>query len=762
MTGMTWIVFGVIVLIALVIVVDGIRQRRIRATRSIDLRGLIAARFVADGPAILTSALRESIARAPSTSADLYVRLADRLDVASFRPRLHDGSELKVFHLRWGNDYAMLARADRELHYQLMVWEADLLPKMDGTRTVGELVVERMDAGEGLDAEPVVDLVHALHEGGFLDPVSIPVNELIADRLDPASPGRKKLKRFGKTLSIDWKGADRMVRFLYRNLLKPFFWWPVALVSGLVAIAGLVVFFDVNASGRFSLDESAAPAEAAILLGLAFFLTFMHELGHAVVISRYERKVKSAGFMIYFGAPAFFVEATDSLMLERRQRILQSSAGPFTELIIAGVASLAVFAFPEGPAAALLYKFAWLNYLVIFLNLIPLLELDGYWILSDAIQVPDLRPRSLQFIQHDLWHQLRTREKLTPQEWGLGGYGIAGILFTIFSFWTGYIFWKEIFGELIVSLWRGGPGSKILLVLLGLFLAGPILRGLLTLCRSLVRRARGLIAALRFRFETSWRVEAAELIDALPAFDDLPEDVLSDLAGRVQLRIIRPGEPVFRQGDRPDAFYIVRRGRVQIEDEDPTTNDTRVLRTMGRGESFGEMGLLGSHRRQATVRAVDDVELFAVDKGTFDRLLAEDMRAPDFAHTMQALAELRELSVFHGLDSEQLNAILEHGEWITATHGDRFVTQGEAGDRFYVIASGRAEIVRDGDVIDSVSKGMYFGEVALLRDIPRTATVVATTPMRVFALDREGFELVVADAFRRGTLRPAADRIWQH
>ena len=646
----------------------------------------------------------------------------------------------------------------------LEVWEAELLPKMDGTRTVGELVVERMEAGGGLDAEPVTDLVLALQAGGFLDPAPIPTDELIADRLDPSSPGRKKLKRFGKTLSIDWKGADRFVRFCYRNLLRPFFWWPVALVSGLVAIAGLVAFFDVHASGRFAdvFNERSAPAEAGILLALAFFLTFMHELGHAVVISRYDRKVKSAGFMIYFGAPAFFVEATDSLMLDRRQRIVQSSAGPFTELIIAGVASLAVFAFPTSPVAGLLYKFAWLNYLVIFLNLIPLLELDGYWILSDAIQVPDLRPRSLRFIQHDLWHKLRVRERLTPQEWGLGGYGIAGIAFTIFSFYTGYIFWKEIVGELIVSLWKGNLGSKILLVLLGVFLAGPILRGLLNLGRILFRRLRGLINSIRFRFETSWRVEAAELIDALPAFDDLPESVLSDLAGRLRLRIIRPGEPVFRQGDRPDAFYVVRRGTVQIEDEDAETGDTRVLRAMTRGESFGEMGLLGSHRRQATVRAVDDVELFEVDKGTFDRLLAEDMRAPDFAHTMQALAELRELSVFHGLDSEQLNGILEHGEWVTAAHGDRLVTQGEPGDRFYVIQSGRAEIVRDGTVIDSVSKGMYFGEVALLRDIPRTATVVAATPMRVFALDRDGFELVVADAFRRGTLRPAADRIWQH
>jgi CRP-like cAMP-binding protein/Zn-dependent protease len=761
---MTPIVLVVLVIIAIMIAVDAVRQRRVRATRAIDLRGLVGARLAEPRPAVLAEALASALTREPPVRADLYVNLADSLEIANLHPRLRDGCEVKVFRLRWGNDFAMLARDDRELHYRLEVWEAELLRKMDGTRTVGDLVVERMEVGGGLDAEPVTDLVMALYTGGFLDPAPIPTDVLITDRLDPSSPGRKKLKRFGKTLSIEWKGADRLVRFCYRNFTRPFFWWPVALVSGLVALAGLAAFVDVFASGRYSLGEESesAPTEAAILLALAFFLTFMHELGHSVVISHYGRKVKSAGFLIYFGSPAFFVEATDSLMLERRQRILQASAGPFTELIIAGVAALVIFTFPDGPLADLLYKFALLNYIVIFLNLVPLLELDGYWILSDLIQVPDLRPRSLQFIQHDLWHKIHARERLTPQEWGLGGYAIAGIAFTIFSFVTGYFFWEVIFKELIFGLWRGGIGSKLLLVLLGAFLAGPIIRGLLKLARSVVRRVSGLVRGVRFRLETTWRVEAAELIDALPAFDDLPEEVLSDLAGRVRLDIMRPGEPIFRQGDRPDAFYIVRRGSVRIEDEDPETGDTRIIRTMGRGESFGEMGLLGGHRRQATVRAVDDVELFEVDKGTFDRLLADDMRAPEFGHTMQSLAELQELSVFHGLDSEQLNVILEHGEWITAVHGDELVTQGEPGDRFYVIESGRAEIILDETVIDSVSKGMYFGEVALLRDVPRTATVVASTPMRLFALDREGFELVVADAFRRGTLRPAADRIWQH
>jgi CRP-like cAMP-binding protein/Zn-dependent protease len=762
MTPTTVIVFVVLVFTAIVIAVDAVRQRKILALRSIDLRGLVTARLAEPGPALVTTALASALTREPPVRADLYVTLNESLEVANLRPRLRDGCETKIFRLRWGNDFAMLARDDRELHYRLEVWEAELLPKMDGTRTVGDLVVERMDAGGGLDAEPVTDLVVALYGGGFLDPAPIATDELIADRLDPASPGRKKLKRFGKTLQIEWKGADRLVRFCYRNLLRPFFWWPVALVSGLIALAGLAAFIDVAASGRFHIGGDSAPTEAAILLALAFFLTFMHELGHSVVISHYGRKVKSAGFLIYFGSPAFFVEATDSLMLDQRQRILQASAGPFTELIIAGVASLVIFASPAGPLADLLYKFALLNYIVIFLNLVPLLELDGYWILSDLIQLPDLRPHSLQFIQHDLWHKIRSRERLTPQEWGLGGYGVAGIAFTIFSFWTGLLFWNVIFKNLILALWHGGIGSKVLLLLLAVFLTGPVIRGLLKLTLSLVRRVSGLVRAVRFRLETTWRVEAAELIDALPAFDDLPEEVLSDLAGRVRLRIFHTGEPVFRQGDRPDAFYIVRTGTVRIEDEDPETSDTRVLRTMGRGESFGEMGLLGGHRRQATVRAVGEVELFEVDKGTFDRLLAEDMRAPEFGHTMQALAELRELSVFHGLDSEQLNIILEHGEWITAAHGDELITQGEPGDRFYVIQSGRAEIVRDGAVLDSVSKGMYFGEVALLREVPRTATVVASTPMRLFVLDREGFELVVADAFRRGRLRPAADRIWQH
>ncbi|MGH2687642.1 MAG: cyclic nucleotide-binding domain-containing protein, partial [Actinomycetota bacterium] len=166
--------------------------------------------------------------------------------------------------------------------------------------------------------------------------------------------------------------------------------------------------------------------------------------------------------------------------------------------------------------------------------------------------------------------------------------------------------------------------------LLGLLVAGPLVRGALALLRALWRRARALWDGVRFRLERAWRVEAARMIDALPLFEDLPVDLLSDLAGRVRLRAAARGQPVVRQGDRPDAFYVVRRGTLQVVEEDPDAGTERILRTLGRGDSFGELGLLQGAPRAATVRAIEEVQLYEVGKGTFDELLADAARAPRF------------------------------------------------------------------------------------------------------------------------------------
>ena len=524
-----------------------------------------------------------------------------------------------------------------------------------------------------------------------------------------------------------------------------------------------IAFVAVERSGDFSLGSRSAPVESLILIALDFVLTFFHELGHAATIVHYGRRVKGAGFMIYFGSPTFFVDASDSLMLDRRPRIIQSFAGPFAELVIGGVASLALVAFRDSGIAGLLYRFALINYFVIFLNLIPLLELDGYWILSDLIQVPDLRQRSLQFIQHDLWHKLRTRERFSKQEVGLGSYAVIGIAFTILCFYTAFLLlathlrWTDRVALERRTGLEAAPG------VVGRVLHRTRPAWLYPACSS--RRPTcpgGRRGWSIFRSESRWRVEAAELIDALPAFDDLPIDVLNDLAGRVQLRPVRAGQAVFRQGDRPSAFYVVRSGRFAVEDEDPESLDVQVLTVLERGDAFGEMGLLEAAPRAATIRSLDEGDLFEVDKGTFDRLLSDTINAPRFAPTMQALAELRELPPFAAIGERDLAELMEHGAWRTFPPGTELVTEGDESDLFYVIRSGQATVSQEGKPIRTLEPGSYFGEIGLLSSAPRSATVTAATPIRAFTLDREGFERVVAESFNRGILKTATERFGHH
>jgi CRP-like cAMP-binding protein/Zn-dependent protease len=717
--------------------------------------------------AVEPAGLYASLAGAPPTppdAVDVWEHLARRVDPAEWRPTLAPDIEVKMFRLRWGNDYAVIANPRALLHYRLEPWEADVLPLMDGEHTVKEILVERFRESGDIELSGLADLVRALHEGGFLLEPYVDVRALVAAALDPMSAARRRFRQFTKTLAIDWRGAHRMVAWFYRNGIRWFFRPAIAAVLGLVAIAGFVAFLAVPDTDRFGISAQDAAIASLVLLAMNYLLTFIHELAHATALVHYGRRVKSAGFMIYFGSPAFFIESSDGLMLDRGQRIVQSFAGPYSELIVAGAAASFAWAFPEAGISPLLYKFALLNYFVIFLNLVPLLELDGYWILSDLIQVPDLRPRSLQFIRYDLWSKLVRRERFTKQEVGLALYGTVGVLFTIFAVVTSAFFWEEVFGGLIRELWSGGPLSKVLLVAVLLFIAGPVLRGLISLVRAAGRRVRALVEAVRFRLQTGWRVEAARLIDELTIFDDLPEEQLSDLAGRVQLRGFPAGKPVFRQGDPPEAFYLVRRGVFQVVEEDPDTGSERVIRTLGRGESFGELGLIGRSPRAATVKAVEAGELFRVDKGTFDRLLADMATVPDFAPTVQAVAELRQLPPFAALGSDDLAEVVAHGAWINVAPDQTIIAQGEEGDAFYAVRSGQVDVFADGRRLQTLGPGAYFGEVALLRDVPRTASIVARTPGRLFRLDREGFEHVIAGAFQRGTLNPAAQvgRTSQH
>jgi CRP-like cAMP-binding protein len=76
------------------------------------------------------------------------------------------------------------------------------------------------------------------------------------------------------------------------------------------------------------------------------------------------------------------------------------------------------------------------------------------------------------------------------------------------------------------------------------------------------------------------------------------------------------------------------------------------------------------------------------------------------------------------------------------------ITQGDVGDSYYILATGAADVFIDGKKVNTVGPGEGFGEIALLRDVPRTATVKTTESSEVFALDRETFLGAVSSSRR--------------
>jgi len=687
-----------------------------------------------------------------TNGADVWERIAHLVDASELRPKLAVDIEIRVFEQRWGEGYVMIANPRDLLHYRLAASDLPLLHMMDGTRTVKEIVIERFEESGEIELTAVIDLVRSLYQGNFLERRFVDVPSMVTRAMDPVTERRRKAREFGRTLSIEWEGAHRLVQWLYDHGLKWVFTPAVLVLLIVTSVIGLGFFVNLVRDQQFAIAGRSLAIGFIVLIVLDYVMVFCHELGHALVIVHNGRRIRSAGFQIYFGSPAFFVESSDGLMMDRRQQIIESFAGPFAQLVLAGIASIIAASFPGWILSETMYKFAVLNYLVVIMNLIPLLELDGYYILADLIEIPDLRERSLVFMRRDLFHKLRTREHFSKRDAGLALYGVLGIAFTIFSLYTAYYYWKTVFGDLVSRLWAQGAATRVLLLILAAFIAGPLLRGLIKLLRAIGREVRAVWRRIQFKLETGWRVEASELIDALPMFEDIPVDALNEIAGRVRLRGLGDGQPVFRQGEQPDAFYVVRTGVLEVVEEDSESGGERRLRDLGRGESFGELGLVTAAPRAATVRAIGSAEVFEVSKGAFDHLLADKLHLPDFEPTLQQVAELRGLHCFAGLSTAQLWELLERGGWVSFAPGERIMREGDFGDSFYAISSGQVDIVKDERLVTTIGRGSYFGEVALLMEVPRTATVIARTPVRAFRLDREGFDRLVGDAFRRGTL----------
>jgi len=220
-------------------------------------------------------------------------------------------------------------------------------------------------------------------------------------------------------------------------------------------------------------------------------------------------------------------------------------------------------------------------------------------------------------------------------------------------------------------------------------------------------------------------------------FAHLEEEQIQELVDAFKEDNHAADKHIITQGDMvADNFYCLEKGEVKIE------VGGKDVAHKGAGYCFGELALMYSQPRAASIVSLVDCNCWALDRQTFIRIL----RSTGQDKRKQWFGFLKKVPLLEGLDDESLGKIADVLEPKTFAPGTNVVTQGEDGNHFYIVAEGEADATKNtegggpAEVVKSYQAGDYFGEVALMKNQPRLVNVVAKTKCKCLALDREAFE----------------------
>ncbi len=347
------------------------------------------------------------------------------------RPSLAEGVERRDF-----GTYGVLGPPGTGSILHLEPDEYHLIDLLDGDHTAKEL--------EGVAGMPVDDLLSDLWEEGFLEGSTEPPEHRVEVTLH----------------GVEFAGFDRFVQALNGLVGNVVFTTPAAIIIALVGAAGLVAFAAQAIGGeRLTVSASAPVVAVVVLRTLGLLSVGPHECGHALVTVHNKRHVGRFGVGFYWGALTFYVDASQALFLPRRTRMLQAAAGVITDTVLCGLASIVAWSVGGHATWVLVIReFAVLGYLNVLSNAAPLLELDGYWFLADAVDRPTLQRDSRQALREGLHRR--------PYSRGLAAYAVVSLVFGVAFVAIGLAAWWALFGGLFLELWHGGIGYKALAVYL--------------------------------------------------------------------------------------------------------------------------------------------------------------------------------------------------------------------------------------------------------------------------------------------------------
>lgn len=324
--------------------------------------------------------------------------------VANLKPVLRDSVQIARHRYRGQIWYVLRNRLTGRSH-RFNTAAYSLVGLMDGRRTVQEIwdFAEAADQENAPTQEGVLRLLGQLHDSGFIQSDILPSMAELFRRAQGRAVSQWR-QTFSNPLSvrIPVGNPDRLLERCSRwaaPLIHPLtlcLWLLIVLIAAVMAVQHWT-----DLTHRLT-DQLLLPSNLLMIWLIYPLMKIMHELGHAVAVKKWGGEVNETGIMLLALTPIPYVDASaSSVFPEKRRRITVAAMGMMVELLLASLALFVWLNVEAGLVSALAYNVMLIGGVsTLVFNGNPLLRYDGYYILADLVEIPNLGQRASQYLSY--------------------------------------------------------------------------------------------------------------------------------------------------------------------------------------------------------------------------------------------------------------------------------------------------------------------------------------------------------------------------
>ena len=650
------------------------------------------------------------------------------------------------------SDSVFFAEADGNF-VKLDFLEQRLLSEFDGKNTLADITASRLDKGDTSVFDKLITLIEKLNDNDLLDP--------------ECAAGLKKSAHkkafYEKTLAQKELKPTSLLALAGKILTS----LPVLVI---MLILSLISFLAPSLKGvniLTSITQGATGLGTAYILALFFILVFLF-----VILSL--PAVFSAADLAAHGITArltlknkcgfFYLEASSAQII-----------GKGRADALRHYAMILLTPFAVSGLTALLWQLEIARPMMAVMNVIStacgLIALSPISTSPLSMMVDFFMPgsgKSFNYARKRFIKDVFTLKKVSPETERmmiLSSFGLVWIYFVYSYFWSvAKSTMSYLFSDFYTSYTGGDIVSGIFIALTLLLMITPAIAALAGFIAIACGNIGSVVATPLVKMRdlagtiTAKAVPATEeiigFLKEIPLFAELKEEDLTELCRHIKLRRFMKNSPIVRQGDAGDNFYTIVSGKAKIV---VTGNNgaEKILGTLSTGDSFGETALIETGPRTASIITLTQTAVFEISREGFEKFLASNTENREKITGKIRLGKmLLASSVFSFMSQKQISYLIKNLKPERIKAGTVVFKQGDEGNKFYLIQEGNIHLERFDNslkTLDIVLKpGNFFGEMALVKNIPRTATAEAVSDSLLFTLDKESFCNVIGSTLSGG------------